>query len=712
MPVVSKIQNGFTAGELDPKLRARTDIGQYYNGAAKMRNVLVIPQGAAVRRPGLEYVGKLPSGNIKFIPFVFSETDHYLCVLTTNLLTIYKGGEVMDTVVCTVSDTQVSEVTWAQSYDTLLIFHEDFVITSFLRASETSWSTAAWPVINTPTYANRSVQSTTLTIVDSADAELDWSAWTTGNTNAGVKFGSSGTPFVAGDVGSYIRGSAGGYAKITAYTDTANVVGTVVAPFTNTIDGETTNTVLTATDWNVEDPSWSSTNGYPRCGTFFQGRLWVAGTTAQPNTIWASKTNQETDFQSWIPSYDDSGMEITAGGGVMSNFKQLHSGQHLVAMADNGQYYIPISKSEPVTPTNASLIRNSSYGVEGTTPIVEVDGNLLFLKQGGQSLVESSYNFANGSYVNTDLSLLSSHLLDSPIAMAYRKQTSTNESDYILVVNSDGTLAVLCTLRVQNVTAWTLCETEGDFIATGVDDSVMYFAVDRVIGGVSVRCLEKFNFDALLDSAVVDQYDTLTTDGTTMTYDGVPLVYRTGEPYQLTTDTEDMTYDGTDLTYGEQGVTTFTHLGHLNNQEVQIVIDNTVQTAQPVVDGSLTLAKTANRVQAGLQFPIVDEDSDSIVYVETMPIEAEDASGSSVGRKKRVVEATVMLYDTSSCEIKKNKVTIRKIGVDPLDAPVPKRSTNITVSGLLGWDDEIEISVGQTLALPFQLLGLAYKVRI
>ena len=59
MPVVSRIQNGWTSGELDPKLRARTDVASYYSGAAKIRNALVIPQGAVKRRPGLEYLTTL-----------------------------------------------------------------------------------------------------------------------------------------------------------------------------------------------------------------------------------------------------------------------------------------------------------------------------------------------------------------------------------------------------------------------------------------------------------------------------------------------------------------------------------------------------------------------------------------------------------------------------------------------------------------------------
>ena len=109
MPVVSKLQSGFTSGELDPKLRARSDVAAYYNGAAKLRNVLVIPQGAVKRRPGLEYICELPTGSIQMIPFVFSAPEQYLIVVTANLVKIYEHGQLMDEVAITLSDTQVKE---------------------------------------------------------------------------------------------------------------------------------------------------------------------------------------------------------------------------------------------------------------------------------------------------------------------------------------------------------------------------------------------------------------------------------------------------------------------------------------------------------------------------------------------------------------------------------------------------------------------------
>ena len=71
MPSINQIQNSFVSGELDPKLRARNDIANYYAGAKKIRNGMVSPQGYIKRRPGLEYITELPSGPIKLIPFIY-----------------------------------------------------------------------------------------------------------------------------------------------------------------------------------------------------------------------------------------------------------------------------------------------------------------------------------------------------------------------------------------------------------------------------------------------------------------------------------------------------------------------------------------------------------------------------------------------------------------------------------------------------------------
>ena len=83
MSRIIQIQNDFTSGELDPKLRARTDISQYKSGLTTARNVSIQPQGGAKRRDGTKFISELPStaaNGVRMIPFEFSVTDSYMLV--------------------------------------------------------------------------------------------------------------------------------------------------------------------------------------------------------------------------------------------------------------------------------------------------------------------------------------------------------------------------------------------------------------------------------------------------------------------------------------------------------------------------------------------------------------------------------------------------------------------------------------------------------
>ncbi len=45
MSRVVLIQTNFVVGEIDPLLRGRIDLNQYYNGLQKATNVVIQPQG-------------------------------------------------------------------------------------------------------------------------------------------------------------------------------------------------------------------------------------------------------------------------------------------------------------------------------------------------------------------------------------------------------------------------------------------------------------------------------------------------------------------------------------------------------------------------------------------------------------------------------------------------------------------------------------------
>lgn len=668
MPVTKKIQNSFTAGELDPKLRARSDVASYYSGASKLRNVLIIPQGAATRRPGFEFVSSIPGkGPVQMIPFVFSTDDTYLIVLTRFTAWIYKNGVLQADIVIAITDEQVSEVTWAQSYDTLILFHHDFHPKYLLRESDTVWSTGDWLLSNIPSYNFAGETIKNIAIVNPNNTKIpDFNDWTPGDTWPGCKANDATGTWTTDDVGKTIRGGAGGLAFITSWVSVTQVICTILHEFS--IDKNNEGILLQAGEWSLEESSISVEKGYPACGTFFQGRLWLANTPAQPNSVWASKTNNETDFASWDPSLADSGIYVTSGGGVVSSFHRMFGGKHLFILANTGEFYVPISNTEPVTPLNVSLVRSSSLGSQEGLDCFEIEGTQVFMRSGGKSLIQAKYNFVDGGYQNKDMALLSSHLLNEPVSMSYRKQSSADDSDYILVVNSDGTLSVLCTLGAQDINAWSVCQTDGLIKAVGVDGITMYFIVEREIDGDTVRYLERFRKDLLLDSGFVIE---LAIDQTVIT-----------------------------------------GLEHLEGMEVSIVLDNTVHEKRTVEAGEITLDRTGAIADVGLLFPIVDKDSGSQVYIESMPIEYEGEWGSSVGIKKRISEVQVMLYETSHAQVRKNDVVIRRYNFDGFGEPIPKRSENLTVTGLLGWSDEQTVSVGQILPLPMTLLGMAYKVRV
>ena len=94
---IVRIQTNFTAGEFDPLLRARIDLEQYRAAAQTLTNVVCMPQGGVERRPGLMYIGTIPSGaspqnGTRLVSFEFSTTQQYVFLFVSNRLYIYKQG--------------------------------------------------------------------------------------------------------------------------------------------------------------------------------------------------------------------------------------------------------------------------------------------------------------------------------------------------------------------------------------------------------------------------------------------------------------------------------------------------------------------------------------------------------------------------------------------------------------------------------------------
>lgn len=687
MAVSTLIQNSFTAGELDPKLRSRIDIANFYTGASKLRNVLAIPQGAVKRRPGLEYLNYTLSKTNKMVEFIYSDQNQYIILFEPFKARIFKNGYEISNVDTVITSNQLEDITFAQSNDYLLIFHQEFSPIFLLRESNAVWSTGTWPINNIPTYNFNTKEITTSCRIAKDDgSNIDFADWVDGSTYDGKAITVSDFFIDTDDIGRYIRGPLGGYARIKEILSPTHALITILSPFTNELS--TGSTSLTSDEWTLEEEVFSSTYGYPSCGEFYQGKLWLASTPFLPDGVWASKTNNEQDFGNWLPEFADNGIFLRVQN-ARTGFHHIISGRHLSLFSEESVSYIGTTNDSPITPTNTSIkpLAANIGSKKNLSPVI-VSGSTIFMRESGKSLIESTYNFADGSYSNQDLNLLATQILSDPIDMTYRKQTNTDESDYIVVINKDGTASILCILREQKVTAWSKIETDGKFLKVASDKNTIYFIVERIIEGKNNYTFERFNDDLLVDSGVINKGARLTYDGITLTYGYHDLFYRSSPSNVI----HDMT--------------------HIMGKEVQIIVDNTIQTPQIVTSDIINLDISGDSEQAGLNFPIVDIDTDSRVFIKSMPINLDLGNGNTtIGSKKRISEVTAMLYKTSHLIINKNNVAIRRLGVDTLNSGVPLLTENLTVTGILGWDEEVNVSIGQTLPLPLTLLGMAYKVR-
>ena len=140
------IQNLFSAGELDPLLRARTDKEFYGAGCRTMLNFLPAPQGGVTRRPGTRYLGDAMSSSGRLIPFVFSASQgrvlefgaQKMRVWVPNGTYVMKGGSVYE-VATPYPTSALRKLRFAQSADVMYFAHPSYRPRKLIRYADDDW---------------------------------------------------------------------------------------------------------------------------------------------------------------------------------------------------------------------------------------------------------------------------------------------------------------------------------------------------------------------------------------------------------------------------------------------------------------------------------------------------------------------------------------------------------------------------------------------
>lgn len=132
--------NNFTAGEVDPRLDARTDVQKYYNACRTLENMIILQQGGAMRRPGTYFVNatKFSDKKSKLFNFSFSTIQVYQLEVGNKYIRFYKDqGQIVVAYAAWVTGTAYVEGnlrTNAGSYYRCLVAHTSGTFATDLAA--------------------------------------------------------------------------------------------------------------------------------------------------------------------------------------------------------------------------------------------------------------------------------------------------------------------------------------------------------------------------------------------------------------------------------------------------------------------------------------------------------------------------------------------------------------------------------------------------
>ncbi|MAE52353.1 MAG: hypothetical protein CMH27_11140 [Micavibrio sp.] len=450
MTRIRDMKTNFTAGEVSSELLGRSDLRAYENGALALRNVFIKPTGGITRRAGLNYIDSA-RGDGKLISFEFNTAQTYLLVITDEKIDIYAGGILDETIDSPWTESQISQLAWTQSADTLLLTHPDVHPYKLTRLAGGGWDLTQWDFFEEESGVKRQPMfkfaPTSVTLTPSA-------------TSGTITLTSSSAVFAEGHENTRLR-VGGKEVEITDFDSPTVVTATVI----ETLPG-TSATI----DW--QEQAFSPVRGYPATVAFHQDRLVIGGSRDLPNRLWFSCSGDLFNFDLG-EGLDDEGIEFAILSDQVNAIRGIFSGRHLQVFTSGAEWMVT---GDPLTPSAVQIRRQTRIGslIDRHIPPIIVDGATLFIARNKLEIQEFLYTDLEQAYQSTDLALLSRHLIFDPVDMDYDQKRRL-----LFMVRGDGKFAALTVFRAEQVTAWTLHETAGSVKSVAVVGDQVFVLVQR-----------------------------------------------------------------------------------------------------------------------------------------------------------------------------------------------------------------------------------------
>lgn len=423
---------------------------------------------------------------VRLLPFVFNNAESYILSVTNGVIRVFRKDELVTQIDAPFFTYDIIKtLRYTQTADTAIFVHPNLHPMILVRNSaENTWVLKRMDLSSIPTYNFDSVAPKTGegTLTPSAvdgTVKLTLSAAVSDNL-----------------VGQYIEGN-GGRVKITSQN------GTTLNGYT--VIGFYTEDTIQAGNWTYTtsyEPVWSESRGWPCSVTFHQGRLWFGGSKSRPQTVWGSKVGL---FYKFDPTggYDNDAIEFTLDTDTLNKITDLYSMRNLLIFTLGGEFVCQTSYNEPITPKNVNASKQTSNGSWENTQPVDMEGSVIFVERKGQALMNFAY-LGDETYNSNNASLINSHLINQPEDLDVERNNLTQQTNYVYIVNKDGTMCVVNLLAAQGITGgFTLWNTQGKVKSVCVLPDATYIAVERNAETSNPIYIEKLDWNNLTDNAKV-----------------------------------------------------------------------------------------------------------------------------------------------------------------------------------------------------------------
>jgi len=658
-------------------------------------------------------VGMTEINNLEFTVANKTTDTFELSGINSSSFTTYSSGGTVGKIVevtTTYSVTQIFEINHAQSADVLFLAHKDHDPAKLTRTTATSFTLTDIDFTDGP-YLDENDTNTTLyasantgsvSIVASADLfsasdvgrlirfreviEVEHDAWAASTSyaqNVLVRHGSnvykktdSGTDTSGNTPPVHLSGSetygaitwqfqhsGSGFVKITAFTDARNVTAT----FKNE-EGFLPASVVGSSNatkkWSLG--SFGGNQGFPKAVAFYEQRLYFAGTTGKPQTIFGSVS---ADFENMTPgTLDDSAVNFTIASDRVNVIRHLLPARFLQVLTTSSEFTLSGGTgSTPVTPTNVNVLRETTFGCSQVRP-VRAGNSTILIQKGQEKVKEITFDLDTDGLLGIDLTILADHIPRGGLTDMVWQQ----EPELILwFVHTDGRLVGLTYDRANAAIGWHDHAIGGSgvvesvtAIPSGAEDQV-YVSVKRTIDGSTVRHIEFL------------------------------------KTIEFGTDVADAFYLDSGLTYSGSATTTISGLNHLEGETVSILADGATHPDKTVSGGSITLERSSSKVHIGYSYTST---------IETLRIEAGADDGVAQGKIKRIHGVTARFFNTVGAELGPDTSNLDRLPFRDssmaMDKAVPLFNGDKEISFPAGYENDARVVIRQSQPLPMTVLAI------